>query len=466
MKIHFYGADREVTGSRHILEVNGKKILIDCGLYQGRRKDEKDKNKNFGFDPKGIDIVVVSHAHIDHSGNLPNLVKQGFKGPIYCTPATADLLAFMLLDSAHIQESEAEYLNEKKKRAGEELIEPLYVTEDVNETLPLIKTIEYETCFKLTDEVDICMHEAGHILGSAISVFTIRENGSEKTLTYTGDLGRKNMPLIRDPYQVTHSDYLMIESTYGNRLHASLLDAERDLENIIKKTIGRGGKILIPAFSLGRTQELIYSLHKLSDEGRIPEGLPIYVDSPLSVNLTGVFKTNSKDLDEDAQKFFIKKQDDPFEFDRLRYVSSVEESKALNALNGPAIIISSSGMCEHGRILHHMKNNITDHRNTLLIVGYQAANTLGRKLVEKEKEVRIFGKPYEVKMEVKVMNAYSAHADQSDLLDFINKVKGLKKIILVHGEQESQDDLKKALIINGRKEDEIFIPNYGDNIEL
>lgn len=466
MKIHFYGADREVTGSRHILEVNGKKILIDCGLYQGRRKDEKDKNRNFGFDPKEIDMVVVSHAHIDHSGNLPNLVKQGFKGPIYCTPATSDLLAFMLMDSAHIHESEAEYLNAKKKAAGEEPIEPLYVTEDVNETLPLIKTIDYETCFKLTDDVDICMHEAGHILGSAISVFTVRENGVEKTLTYTGDLGRKNMPLIRDPYQVTHADYLMIESTYGNRLHASLLDAERDLENIIKKTIARGGKILIPAFSLGRTQELIYSLHKLSDENRIPEGLPIYVDSPLSVNLTGVFKTNSKDLDDDAQKFFIKKEDDPFEFSRLRYVSSVDESKALNALNGPAIIISSSGMCEHGRILHHLKNNITDHRNTLLIVGYQAANTLGRKLVEKEKGVRIFGKPYEVNIEVKVMNAYSAHADQSDLLDYMSKVKGLKKIILVHGEQNSQDDLKKAMLANGRKEDEIFIPNFGDNIEL
>lgn len=466
MKLHFYGADKEVTGSRHIVEVNGKKILMDCGLYQGRRKDEKDRNINFGFDPKEIDIVIISHAHIDHSGNLPNLVKQGFKGPIYCTKPTAELLAYMLLDSAHIQEVEVEYLNKKKKLAGEEPVVPLYVTEDVNATLPLIKPFAYEECLILTPDVSVCFHEAGHIIGSAITVLTIKENGTEKTLTYTGDLGRVNMPLIQNPYQVEKSDYLMIESTYGNRLHTSLDEAEQELEDTIKKTVARGGKILIPAFSLGRTQEIIYALHRLSDQGRIPNTLPIYVDSPLSVHLTEIFRKHPEIMDKDTHDYFIDKHDDPFNFEQLKYITSVEESKALNNLNGPAIIISASGMMEHGRILHHLKNNIEDHRNMLIVVGYQAANTLGRKIIEKQKEVRIFGKPFKVEMEVKIMNTYSAHADKNDLLDYISKVGGLKKIILVHGEEDSQNDLKQSLIQAGRKDEEVFIPTFGDVLEL
>ncbi len=466
MKLHFYGADKEVTGSRHIVEVNGKKILMDCGLYQGRRKDEKDRNKNFGFDPKEIDMVIISHAHIDHSGNLPNLVKQGFKGPIYCTKPTAELLAYMLLDSAHIQEVEVEYLNEKKKAAGEELIEPLYVTEDVNATLPLIKPVDYEACLILTPEVSACFYEAGHIIGSAITVLTIKENGTTKDLAYTGDLGRVNMPLIQNPYQVEKADYLMIESTYGNRLHDSLDTAEKDLEDTIKKTVARGGKILIPAFSLGRTQEIIYALHKLADSKRIPENLPVFVDSPLSVNLTGIFRNHPEVMDKETHDYFISQKADPFNFSSLKYITSVEESKALNNLNGPAIIISASGMMEHGRILHHLKNNIGDHRNMLIVVGYQAANTLGRKIIEKQKEVRIFGKPFNVEMEVKIMNAYSAHADKKDLIDYIGKIGGLKKIILVHGEEDSQNDLKKSLIEAGQKEDEIFIPSFGDTLDL
>ncbi len=466
MKLHFYGAAKEVTGSRHIVEVAGKKILMDCGLYQGRRKDEVDRNKNFGFDPKEIDIVIISHAHIDHSGNLPNLVKQGFNGPIYCTKPTAELLAYMLLDSAHIQEVEVEYLNEKKMAAGEELVEPLYVTEDVHATLPLIRPVSYEECLMITPEVSACFHEAGHIIGSAITVLTMKENGVEKTLAYTGDLGRVNMPLIQNPYQVEKVDYLMIESTYGNRLHDSLNDAEKDLEDTVKKTVARGGKILIPAFSLGRTQEIIYALHKLSDEGRIPENLPIFVDSPLSVNLTQVFRANPQVLDQETHTDFLDKNEDPFKFNLLKYVTSVEESKALNNLNGPAIIISASGMMEHGRILHHLKNNISDHKNTLIVVGYQAANTLGRKIVDKQKEVKIFGKPVHVGMQIKIMNAYSAHADKNDLLDYISKVDGLKKIILVHGEEDSQGALKQSLLEAGRKDDEVFIPNFGDTLDL
>lgn len=467
MKLHFYGADREVTGSRHLLEVNGKKILLDCGMFQGRRSEERDKNMNFGFVPKEVDAVILSHAHIDHSGNLPNLVKQGFKGPIYCTKPTVDLLNYMLRDSAFIQEREVEYINEKKQESGEDLIEPLYTTEDVEKTLPLAKGVKYDSCMNLFDDPDImlCFREAGHILGSAITILTIKdhEDGKVKTLAFTGDLGRPNMPLIRNPYQLEEVDYLMMESTYGNRLHESILEAEDKLAEIVKSTAARGGKILIPAFSLGRTQEIIYSLHKLADEQKIPP-LPIYVDSPLSVNLTEVFRNNLGVLDEETQKLFLEEKTDPFNFSQLHYIESVEESKALNNHNGPCIIVASSGMCEHGRILHHLKNSIEDHRNTLVIVGYQAQNTLGRKIIEKMSPVNIFGKPHEIKMEVKIMNAYSAHADRSDLLDYATKVKGLKKLILVHGEDQACEDLKTAMLQNGIQD--VLIPSFGETLEL
>jgi metallo-beta-lactamase family protein len=467
MKIHFFGADREVTGSRHLLEVNGKRILLDCGMFQGKRSEERDKNRNFGFDPKTVDAVILSHAHIDHSGNLPNLVKQGFKGPIYCTEPTKALLEYMLMDSAYIQEKEVEYLNEKKEKAGETLIEPLYTTEDVAETLPLVQGKPYDEAMNLFGDegLMVCFREAGHILGSTITVFTIKDqaDGKTKRFAYTGDLGRVNMPLIRNPYQLEEAEYLMMESTYGNRLHDSLLEAEDKLAAIVKTTAARGGKILVPAFSLGRTQEIIYELHKLIDEKKIPE-LPIYVDSPLSVNLTDVFRKSQGVLDEETQKLFLDAKDDPFEFAQLHYTQSVEESKALNNHNGPCVIISSSGMCEHGRILHHLKNSIGDHRNTLIIVGFQAQNTLGRKIIEKMNPVNIFGKPYEVKMEVKIMNAYSAHADRSDLLDYAHKVKGLQKLILVHGEEQAAEDLKAAMLQNGIKD--VVVPSFGDVLEL
>lgn len=467
MKLNFRGANKEVTGSRHLLEVNGKKILLDCGMYQGRRKDEREKNQDFGFEPAEVDMVILSHAHIDHSGNLPNLVKQGFKGPIYCTHATADLLDYMLNDSAFIQEREAEYLNEKAERRGEELVEPLYTQADVANTLPMTHGVAYDECIEIADGVTLCLREAGHILGSAITVLTVKdqeEEGKEKTLVFTGDLGRQNMPLIRDPYQVEKADYLLTECTYGNRLHTSILEAEDILAAVVTRTAERGGKILIPAFSLGRTQEIVYSLHKLFHEGKIPEGIPIYVDSPLSVNVTSVFRQHLGVLDEETQKLFINEHDDPFGFERLKYIQSVDESKALNNHQGPCIIISSSGMVEHGRILHHLKNAIEDHRNTILIVGYQAVNTLGRKLVEGFKEVKIFGEPYKVKIEVKVMNAYSAHADRSDLLDYAFKVKDTKKIILVHGEEQAAEDFKKALQDNGHQN--VVIPEYGQSMEL
>lgn len=466
MKLLFRGADREVTGSRHLLEVNGKKILLDCGLYQGHRKDAFEKNKNFQFDPAELDAVILSHAHIDHSGNLPNLVSQGFKGPIYCTHPTADLLNYMLRDSAYIQEKDVEYLNEKKMKAGEELIEPLYTSADVEATLPLTHGIAYDDCEQICDGVTLCFQDAGHILGSAIVILTIKdqEDGQTKKFVFTGDLGRKNMPLLRDPYQVEEADYLMTESTYGNRYHDDIEMAEDKLAETINRVIARGGKIIIPSFALGRTQELVYSLHKLFDTEKIPNTLPVYVDSPLSVNVTSVFRQHLGVFDAETQKLFVSGNEDPFGFDRLTYITDVEDSKALNNHHGPCIIIASSGMAEHGRILHHLKNSVEDHRNCVLIVGFQAENTLGRKLVEKQREVNIFGKPYQVQAEIKIMNAYSAHADRNDLLSYPDGIKGLKKIIIVHGENEGAEALKSGLEEKGYKD--VVIAEFGTSMTL
>jgi len=467
MKIHFHGADKEVTGSRHLLEVNGKKILLDCGMFQGRRQEEHEKNSNFGFDPRELHAVIISHAHIDHTGALPSLVKQGFNGPIYCTPATLDLLSYMLRDSAFIQEKEVEYLNEKKKLAGEELAEPLYTIEDAEKVFPLLKKLDYWQDLDVLGDGSVTarFRDAGHILGSAMVLLSIKDkdDGKDKTFVFSGDLGRKGMPLIHDPHQVETADYLLLESTYGNRLHEPFDKAEEELAEVISRTAARGGKILIPAFSLGRTQELIYSLHKLYNEGKIPE-IPTYVDSPLSVNVTDVFRHHLISLDEETQKVFLNNSEDPFKFEQLRYITSVEESKALNNHNGPCIIISASGMCEHGRILHHIKNSVEDYRNTLIIVGFQAQNTLGRKLVEKQNPVNVFGKPYNVKMEVKTMNTFSAHADRNDLLSFAKNIKGIKKTMLVHGEEQSINALKLGLQEEGLQD--IVIPSQGETIAL
>ncbi len=466
MQLEFRGANGEVTGSRHLLHVNGMTLLMDCGMYQGRRDEEREKNNNFGFKAEDVDAVLLSHAHIDHSGNLPNLLKQGFNGPIYCTKATKDLLEYMLGDSAHIQEREAEWLNKRKKKRGEEdLIQPLYTQEDVLETLKLLQVLDYDSCIEIFPGIKACYREAGHILGSALIELYVQDksDGRSKKFVFSGDLGRPNMPLIRDPYQVKEADVLMIESTYGNRLHESLLEAEDKLAKVINDTVARGGRLLIPAFSLGRTQELVVSIHKLMNEEKIVH-LPIYVDSPLSVNLTQVFQKHLDILDEAVQKNFLDKDQDPFGFECVSYVRSVEESKALNDIKTPMIIISSSGMVEHGRILHHLRNAIEDHRNSLLIVGYQAKNTLGRKLIEGFKEVKIFGEPHMVKMEIHVMNAYSAHADRSDLLNYISKVERLGKIVLVHGEEESSQDLKLALHANGFED--VVIPDFGDRLDF
>ncbi|MBU2260229.1 MBL fold metallo-hydrolase, partial [Patescibacteria group bacterium] len=380
MKIKFCGAAGEVTGSQHLIEVNGKKILLDCGMFQGRRKKADAKNRKFLFDPKKIDAVILSHAHIDHSGRLPLLAKGGFDGPVYSTFATRDLCNYMLLDGAYIQEKDAEYYNRKKRKKGEAPIEPLYTEEDAREILTRFVGVSYERCFVVTDGVVGCFYDAGHILGSAIVHLIIYDKKTKKHIKFgfTGDLGRKNIPILQDPVVMPESDVLITETTYGNRLHKSVLDIEDKFAEIVNEVAKRNGKIIIPAFSLERTQEIVYYLNVLWKNKRIPE-IPIFVDSPLSGNVTEVFKSHPECFDEETYREFLDNNENPFGFGKLKYTHSVDESKALNNLKTPAIIISASGMCEYGRILHHLKNNIEDKRNAVLIVGYQAEHTLGRK---------------------------------------------------------------------------------------
>ncbi len=466
MKVTFHGAAHGVTGSKHLLEVNGKRILLDCGMFQGKRKESRERNATFPFEPTSIDALILSHAHIDHSGNIPRLVKDGYDGPIYTTFATKDFCNYMLLDSAYIQEREAAYINKKKRKKGEPMVEPDYTQEDVIDALHLFHGVPYKRAQQIFPGIKVTLFEAGHILGSAVVFLEIddEEDGKHKTLLFTGDLGRKNLPILRDPHQVEKADYLITECTYGNRYHEAITDIADKMADIVTNTIQRGGKLIIPAFSLGRTQEIVYTLHHLFDQGEIPHDLPIIVDSPLSGNVTEVFRGHVMDFDEEARNEFLRNQDNPFGFGRLHYTRNVEESKALNDSRVPMIIISASGMCEHGRILHHLKNNIEDPKNGVLIVGYMAQHTLGRKLVEKQKEVNIFGEPHQVRAEINVVDAFSAHADRSDLLDYILKVKNLKQTFLVHGEEEQANALRDALEENGLKNIEYPFP--GDSFDL
>lgn len=465
MKITFAGAAGEVTGSKHLITFNGKKILLDCGMFQGRRKEAEEKNKGFKFDPKEVDCVILSHAHIDHSGNLPLLVKQGFNGPIYSTHATRNLCNYMLTDSAFIQEREYEYLKKRAKKKNEEVEEPLYNFEDAEKTLSLFHAVNYEQSFVVEDGVIASFYDAGHILGSALTHLIFYDKKSKKHLRvcFTGDLGRRNMPILRDPQSIPETDILITETTYGNRLHSVVQTVADDLAVVINEVCEKGGKLIIPAFALERAQEVVYYLHLLRRRKKIPS-IPIYVDSPLAGNLTEVFRGHPECFDKKTYKEFLQHGDNPFGFNDLTYTRSVEESKALNEKTGPMIIISASGMCEHGRILHHLRNNIENNKNIILIVGYQAENTLGRKLVDGSKSVNIFGDPYKVKASVYVMDAFSAHADRSDLLDYISRVKQLKKIFLVHGEGKQLSYFKKALAQNGYKD--VYIPSYGEEVEI
>jgi len=458
MKITFIGAAGSVTGSCHKIDCNGKTILLDCGLHQGHRDEADRLNRSFSFEPGKIDLVLLSHAHIDHSGNIPTLVRNGFRGRVVATHATVDLVEVMLRDSAHIQCRDIEYVNKKRKRQGLPPKDVLYTEEDVDLTVDMLEGVEYSTEVPLGDGLTAEFFDAGHMLGSAI--VKVKDTGT--VLTFTGDLGRKRMPILRDPYQIDETDYLITESTYGSRLHDDIEDTAEELSEVTRNNFDRGGKMIVPAFSVGRTQALVYSLHSLFIDGQIPE-VPIYVDSPLSVNATEVFRNHPECYDGETREM-LHSEGDPFGFGRLKYVKDVEESKSLNKVGYPCVIISASGMCEAGRILHHLKNSIGDEKNTVLIVGYQARGTLGRRLVEREKVVRIFGEKYKRRCRVEVLNGYSAHADKDELREYIGNMNITKGIFCVHGEEDIIEEFAESL---GRTETcAVRAPSVGDTFEL
>ena len=438
MILQFFGAARTVMGSKHLVTTErGTNILLDCGLFQGINTDEL--NQHFGFDAKSIDYLVVSHAHIDHTGLIPRLVRQGFQGPIYCTPATADLCEIMLLDSAYIQQKDLERINERRQRQHRDELEMLYDEQDVQQTLKLMKTVDYNEVFWLNDEVEVQFTDTAHLLGSAAISLTIHENGKTKKLFFSGDIGRPNDKILPMPMPFPQADYIICESTYGNKRHEPEPDMRAHLLRIVEETcLRRQGKIIIPAFAVDRTQELIYALDRLASEGKLPF-LPVFVDSPLAVKATNVMRQNEECFNPEILAY-IKHDGDAFNFENLHYVSDVEESKAINNWRGPCIIISSSGMAEAGRIKHHIKNNIEDARNTILLVGYCSPNSLGGALKRGDSQVKIFGELYDVKAHIEIMDSFSAHADYAEMLDYLSCQDPtlVKKVFLVHGDYDEQ----------------------------
>jgi len=461
MKLEFIGAAQTVTGSMHHLTVNGKSYLLDCGLYQGKRKEAFEINRNFDFfNPEKIECLILSHAHIDHSGNIPNLVKNGFRGKIYCTPATKDLTILMLKDSAHIQEKDVEFVNKRRKKQGKNLFEPLYTIEDVENAIELFHAVKYRTDFQINEDIKIKFVDAGHILGSAITHLILKENNRIIKLGFSGDLGRPNLPILKDPEKIEEVEYWISESTYGGRLHDKVAGIKTNLAEVINKAVARKAKIIVPAFSVGRTQELVYEIHQVCESG-LAKRIPIYVDSPLSTNVTGIFRKHPECFDKETVAF-MEKVDDPFGFSQLNYTNDVEESKSLNELKGPMMIISASGMAEAGRILHHLRNNIENPNNIILMVGYCAEHTLGRRIINKEPKVKIFGEEFNLNAEVITIDSLSAHADSDELIDYSKNINTsiLKKIFLVHGEYDQQEQFANRLKEIGIKD--IEIPKRGD----
>jgi metallo-beta-lactamase family protein len=465
MKIHFYGAAQSVTGSQHLLQVNGYNLLLECGLYQGKRKDFYERNATFGFKPGKIDAAILSHAHIDHSGNLPNLVKQGYRGPIYTTPATAHLANIMLLDSGHIQEADAKFASKRNALKGEPPIEPLYTQEDAAFVAQHFSTVRYDESFEPIPGVTACLVDAGHILGSAAVVLDIEEKGRKFRFWFSGDIGRRKLPLIRDPELPYEADYLLMESTYGDKPHRDPELAYDELRKVVGKTIERGGKVIIPAFAVGRTQELVYDLQLMFERRELPR-FPVIVDSPLAVNTSQVFRAHPECFDEETQQFLKSgKGHTALGFDLLTYTRSVEESKALNDRKEPMVILSASGMAETGRILHHLRHNIENPLNTILIVSWQAPETLGRRLAEREPVVKIFGESFERRAEVATIGGLSAHAGQDFLVEYALALKGkVKQIFMVHGEE------KAAMTLQGKLEEagmgKIAYPGMGEVVEV
>lgn len=464
MKIQFNGAAQTVTGSQHLLEINGHRLLLECGLFQGRRSECYRCNHEFASDPKDVDAVLLSHAHIDHSGNIPNLVKHGFGGPIYATEGTCALANVMLRDSGYIQEADVKYVNKKRRKKGLPPMEPLYTIENAEQAVQQFRPVEYEQHFEPVPGVMVHFVEAGHILGSAGVVLDIEENGRKLRLWFSGDIGRLKLPLLRDPVLPENADYLMMECTYGDKTHRDPEDAYIEFRDTVKRTVARRGKIIIPSFAVGRTQELVYDLNRMVTEKEIPP-IPVYVDSPLAVNASDVFRKYSKYFDEETRQFVEAGNHPALSFKNLTYTRSVEESKAINRKKGSMVIISASGMAETGRILHHLRNNIENPKNTILIVSWQAPHTLGRRLAEQEKRVRIFGEEFHRKAEVVTIGGLSAHAGQEMLLRYAQASRdSLKHIFLVHGEARGAMPLMEKIKATGF--DSVSFPEKNTVVEI
>jgi len=469
MDAGFYslGAAEEVTGSKHVLEIDGLSYLIDCGAFQGSREESDRKNRNFGIPVDRIESVILTHGHLDHCGLLPVLTKQGYQGNIFATPASRDIASLIMMDSANIQARDAKYLKSQAQKKGEKFDwTPLFSEQDAIKAVSQTIGVSYNRPMFIGDGVSLEFFDAGHILGSAIASIKIKKGGDELNIFATGDLGRKGKPIIRDPAIPQGApDYIILESTYGDRKHSSTDDAIQKLAGIAKRTVERRGKILIPSFAIERTQELVYYFHLLTDEGVIPE-VPIYVDSPMATNATTIFQVHPECYDDEIKEAFIKHHKNPFGFNSLHFTTSVQESKALNDQKGPLIIISADGMCEAGRIQHHLIHNISDPNTTIMTVGYMAENTLGRRIRNRESEVKIHGSLFKVKAQVEEINAFSAHADYIETLQWLKAVdtSKLKGIFLVHGERKAQTFIKKYLEENGYPN--VQIVKYGQTYEL
>jgi metallo-beta-lactamase family protein len=464
MKICINGAAQTVTGSQYLLEVNGKRLLLECGMFQGRREESYQKNQNFAFDPRRLDAAILSHAHIDHSGNLPHLVKHGYTGPIYTTPPTARLADIMLRDSGHIQEADVEFVNRRRLRNNLAPVEPLYTLADAAQVAPLFKPMLYDQSFEPVPGVTARLVDAGHILGSAAIVLDVSENGHRFRLWFSGDIGRMKLPLLCDPVLPHDADYLMMECTYGDKPHRDPELAFNEFRQVVLRTFQRGGKVIVPAFAVGRTQELVYFLNQMESSGDLPH-IPVYVDSPLAVEASGIFDEFPQYFDDETHKFVRASLHPALSFKGLKFIQSVEESKALNDRYQPMVIISASGMAETGRILHHLRNNIENSRNTIVIVSWQAPYTLGRRLVDGDKKVKIFGEEYDVHAEVVTIGGLSAHAGQDMLLRYAQASQAsLKQLILVHGEADAESAFQQKLA--EARIGPVVYPKMFDTIEI
>ncbi|MBR3614521.1 MAG: MBL fold metallo-hydrolase [Clostridia bacterium] len=474
MKIIFLGAAKTVTGSNFLVEAAGKKFLVDCGMYQGKITEQLENSDPFVYNVNEIDFMLLTHAHIDHSGRIPKLYNEGFKGPVYATKATCDLCEIMLPDSGHIQEVEIEWKNRKRMREGLEALPPLYTAEEAIACLEIFNPVQYDEIVEIDDNISVRFNDAGHMLGSAIIEIWATENGKTTKAVFTGDLGNNDLPLLDSPTMISNADYLVMESTYGNRLHMRNDEKAKMFLDIVAETLDKGGRVIIPSFAVGRTQEILYELDKLKEDyGQDEEfarkyekimNVPVYVDSPLAISATEVFKKNTELFEEEIQEK-IKRGDNPLEFRGLQFTPSAEESKALNEDHTPAIILSASGMCEVGRIKHHLKHNLWNPNSTILFVGYQAPGTLGRSIVEGAEKVKIFGEEIAINARIEYIEGYSGHADQTWLLNFIwSFTNPPKHVFLVHGEYEGQEELKRK--IEDSSECKVTIPDFGESYEL